>query len=268
MVTLKEAFNIERGEVISLVGGGGKTTLMFALAQELSSHGGCIITTTTTKIQRPPFYQDSQLLLSADEEELVAWLLRNVQVCKQITLATEVLASHKLKGISLGLVDRLVKLDGVSQIIVEADGAAQKPLKAPNLTEPVIPSSTSLVIPVVGIEVVGKVLNEENVFRPEIASKLMGLSLGGMVTAESVALLITHPQGITKGSPVRARIIPFINKADLSGVLSKARDVAKKILDKSHPRIEQVVIGQAGLPQPVREVISRIKKLSSAAPTL
>ena len=51
-MTLKKAFNIKPGEVISLVGGGGKTTLMFALAWELASSGNCV-TTTTTRILEP-----------------------------------------------------------------------------------------------------------------------------------------------------------------------------------------------------------------------
>jgi probable selenium-dependent hydroxylase accessory protein YqeC len=268
MISLREAFDIEPGEVISLVGGGGKTTLMFALALELSSRGGCVITTTTTKFLRPPSYPDWCILLNEDEEEIIGLLRQNVHRYKHITLATEILSSGKLRGISSDLVDRLAKLDDISHIVVEADGAAQRPLKSPNRTEPVIPSSTSLVIPVVGIEVVGQMLTEENVFRPELVSDLTGLPLGDVVTPEAVALLMTHPLGVTKGSPAEARIIPFINKADLAGALSKARDLARRILAIAHPRMEQVVIGQARLPQPVREVISRVKKLSSPAPTL
>ncbi len=259
MVTLKEAFTIKPGEVISLVGGGGKTTLMFALAQELSSNGGCVITTTTTKFFKPPFYPNSCILLNTNEDETIRLLLQNIHRYKHITLASKMLASGKLKGISSDFVARLAKLKEVPHVIVEADGAAQKPLKAPNLTEPVIPSSTSLVIPVVGIEVVGKLLSEEDVFRPEIASKLIGLSLGDTVTAESVALLMTHPLGITKGSPAEVRIIPFINKADLAGTLSKASDLAQKILATMHPCIEQVVIGHARLSEPVVEVVSRVR---------
>jgi len=259
MVTFKEAFTIKPGEVISLVGGGGKTTLMFALAQELSSNGGCVITTTTTKFLKPPFYPNSRILLNIDEEEIIRLLLQNIHRYKHITLATKILASGKLEGISSDLVARLAKLDEVSHIIVEADGAAQKPLKAPNLTEPVIPSSTSLVIPIVGIEVVGTRLTEENVFRPEIASELVGLPLGDIITPESVALLMTHPLGITKGSPDEVRIIPFINKADLAGTLSKARDLAQKILVMTHSRIEQVVIGHARFSGPVLEVVSRLR---------
>ena len=65
-ITLKEAFAIHHGEVISLVGGGGKTTLMFALAQELASVGELVITTTTAKIFEPLPSQTPQLLVEND----------------------------------------------------------------------------------------------------------------------------------------------------------------------------------------------------------
>jgi len=254
---LKEALDIKPGEVISLVGGAGKTTLMFALARELASSGKGIITTTTTKILEPSSSETSLLLVEADEEEMLRMLLQNLDKHRHITLASEKLSSGKLNGVSPGLVARFTELNQVSYIIVEADGAAGKSLKAPNPTEPVIPHNTSLVIPVVGIDAVGCRLTEEYVFRPEIVSRLLGLPLGEVISAEAVAFLITHHQGIIKGSPARARIIPFINKMDLDEGLAKGRDLANKILAMRHPRIRQVILGQAKLPEPVIEVISR-----------
>jgi hypothetical protein len=67
--------------------------------------------------------------------------------------------------------------------------------------------------------------------------------------------LLTHSQGIIKGSPSQARIVPFINKVDLEGGELKGRDLANKILAINHPQIRQVVLGKAKLPEPVVEVI-------------
>jgi len=253
---LKEALNIKPGEVISLVGGGGKTTLMFALARELASSGQAVITTTTTHIFEPSSSETQLLLLEADEERMVRMLLQNVDERRHITVASERLPSGKLKGISPELVARLAELKQVSYIIVEADGAAHKSLKAPNPTEPVIPPNTSLVIPVVGIDAVGCCLTEKDVFRPEIVSRLLGLPLGEVISAEAIAILITHPKGIVKGSPDQARVIPFVNKVDLDEGLFKGRDLANDILKIKHPGIKRVILGQAQLPEPVVEVIS------------
>jgi probable selenium-dependent hydroxylase accessory protein YqeC len=245
-MTLKEALNIGRGEVISLVGGGGKTTIMFALARELALSDGCVVTTTTTKILEPSPSETPLLLVETYEEELM-----------RLLLSSERLTSRKLNGISPEFVVKLAGLSRVSHIVVEADGAAQRPLKAPNPTEPVIPPNTSLVIPVVGVDAIGCRLTEKDVFRPEIVSNLLGLPLGEVISPDAIAFLITHHQGIIKGSPERARIGPFINKVDLDESLSKARDLAGRILAMRHPQIERVVLGQAQLPEPVIEVITQ-----------
>ncbi len=256
-MTLREAFHINPREIISLVGGGGKTTLMFALAHELASADKSVVTTTTTKIFPPLSSQTPLLLIDTDEESLIRLVLHNINEYKHISLASEKLATGKLKGISTELVELLAELNQVSYVIVEADGAARKPLKAPNTTEPVIPENTTLVIPVVGVDAIGCRLTEENVFRPEIVADLLGLSPGEIISAEAIAFLITHHQGIIKGSPSQARIIPFINKVDLSNGLVKAKDLASEILAIGHPQIEQVILGQAQLSQPVIEVVSK-----------
>jgi len=72
--SLKEAFSIRKGEVISLVGAGGKSSLMQALADELAATGGTVITTTTTKIfdwQAP----SPHLIVEADEDKMLGLLL-------------------------------------------------------------------------------------------------------------------------------------------------------------------------------------------------
>ena len=252
LVNLRQAFDIRRGEVISLVGGGGKTTLMFALAHELEAAGENVISTTTTRILEPSA-AETFLIVEADEERLLSRVSDELKNHRHITLAAFKTPDGKLKGISPAMVDRLAKT--VPYIIVEADGAARKPLKAPNATEPVITESTSLVIAVVGMDALGCRLTEENVFRPEIVSHLTGLAEGGTITADTIATLITHPQGITRGSPAHARIIPFINKIDIIKDLSTAEDLAGNILGKGHPQIKRVVLGQVQGTEPVVRII-------------
>jgi probable selenium-dependent hydroxylase accessory protein YqeC len=255
--TLKEAFSIRPKEVISLVGAGGKTTLMFALARELMNPKGVVITTTTTKIFPPSATDVPYVLTSSDRGEIIDFILKNGTDLGHINLASgKSGATGKLLGIEPAVVQKLIDLDPVLHIIVEADGAACKPLKAPNPAyEPVIPPSTSLVIPIIGIEALGQALAEEHVFRSEIAAKLTGLSIGETLSAEVIANLIVHPSGIIRGSPGRARVVPFINKVDLQADLSGAREVGIKVLEAHHSQIDRVVLGQAQLKPPLREVI-------------
>jgi probable selenium-dependent hydroxylase accessory protein YqeC len=256
-MNLREALQIKPGEVVSLVGGGGKTTLMFALARELAADGLAVITTTTTRIREPSPSQTPCLLLEKDEGKLLTMLSANLERYRHVTVASELLPAGKLKGIPPETVTRLSELSKIACILVEADGAAQRPLKAPNPTEPVFPPCTSLVVPVVGIDALGTHLTSENVHRAEIASRLLNLPIGDYITIDSIARLITHPQGISRGSPAGARIVPFLNKVDISGGVVKGWELANAILKIGHPQIKRVVLGHVRLPQPVVEVISR-----------
>jgi probable selenium-dependent hydroxylase accessory protein YqeC len=255
--SLREALDVQQNEVVSVVGAGGKTTLMFSLARELSIDSGLVITTTTTKIFPPSPSDTTSILVSQEEKEVLDFICQNLNRVGHITIASELLPeSGKLRGISPGLVSRLIELDLVDYVIVEADGAAGRPLKAPNAAfEPVIPQCSTLVVPVVGLDALGCVLSEKNVFRSAIASKLTGLQLGETVSARAIVDLILHPAGIIRESPRHARIVPFINKIDLHSEPSIARDLAYKILDRAHPGIDRVALGQAQKNPPVAEVV-------------
>ena len=254
-ISLREAFGIRHGKVISLVGAGGKSTLMAALAEQLVAGGASVITTTTTKIsewQAP----GKRLIIEADENRMLELAVQALQKHRHITLASERLPpGAKLDGIKPQIIDKLADLEQVDYIIVEADGAARKALKAPNATEPVIPGTTSLVIAVVGIDALDKKLKPENVFRPEIVSSLTGLAPGGIVTVDTIAALIVHSQGIARNSPPAAAVIPLINKVETEEDKTKARYLAQKILEAGQPRIKRVVLGWLQSAQPVVDVI-------------
>jgi probable selenium-dependent hydroxylase accessory protein YqeC len=254
---LKEALGIRQKEVVCLVGGGGKTTLMFALAKELVTSGSCVITTTTTKILEPSPSETEKLIINNDEDTLLKQLLQEIINYHHITIAREKMPLGKLIGITKEMVVKLAKIDQVSHVVIEADGAAHHSLKAPNETEPVVPLNTSLVIAVAGIDALGGKLEEETVFRADIAAKLLQVPLGVVISAELMANLITHKRGILKESPHMARIVPFINKVDLDGGLENARNVAREILARGNPRIETVLLGQAQYPDPVIEIMHR-----------
>jgi probable selenium-dependent hydroxylase accessory protein YqeC len=256
---LKEALGIRGREVICLVGGGGKTTLMFGLAKELAAGGLCVITTTTTKILKPSPSETEKLILNNDEDALLTQLLQEINNHLHITIARGKLQSGKLEGITRKMAIRLSEFEQVSHIIIEADGAAHHSLKAPNDTEPVVPPNTSLVIAVAGIDAFGSRLEEETVFRADIAARLLQVPLGTIVSAELMATLITHPRGILKGIPDTARIVPFINKIDLDDGLAKARQVAREILVRGNSRINTVLLGQVQRPNPVVEIMHKEK---------
>jgi probable selenium-dependent hydroxylase accessory protein YqeC len=253
--SLRDSLGLREREVISLVGAGGKTTLMYRLAGELFLKGKRVVTTTTTKILEPVSGETVSLFIHQDEEALKQFVHNQLDKYKHITLIRERLESGKLKGISSSLVNDLSSLSEIDYVIVEADGAAGRPVKAPREGEPVIPSSTTLVVGILGVDGAEREVNEENVFRAERVSNLTGVPIGEKMTDEAMAILINHPEGIFKGAPPSSRLIAFINKVDVPNGVVRAKDIAQKIIERKHPQIERVVLGQLKSKLPVTGVI-------------
>ena len=82
------------------------------------------------------------------------------------------------------------------QILVEADGAKEKWVKAPKTTEPIIPSQTTTTIGVVNLQMLGTELTEEHVHNLGAAANIMERAKGAVVTSSMLARLVLHPQGL------------------------------------------------------------------------
>jgi len=253
--SLIESLGLKEREVVSLVGAGGKTTLMFRLAEELLQRGKRVVTTTTTKILEPAGKETLALCVDSNEERLKEFALDHIGQYHHITIGRERIGMGKLKGISPELIGDLWGILQVDYILVEADGAAGRPVKAPREMEPVIPASTTLVVAIAGMDGVGTELREENVFQPERISRLTGIPVEGRLTEEAMAVLMTHSEGVWKGAPSSSRVIVFLNKVDIPGGVGKGMRVAQDILRRKHHRIERVVLGQLKKEPPVVEVM-------------
>jgi len=253
-MNLESAFSLRENEVVSLVGAGGKTTLLFALGDELSRSGQAVLLTTTTKIWDPPPSPSFGRIYSADFSALKNRLPEGLRRFPCILIAREKLPDGKLRGVSPEWVEELASIPGISRVIVEADGAAGRPLKAPREGEPVFPGNTSLVIPVIGVEALGSQLDEDHVFRSALAARLLGVEVGSVVTPQAAADLLAE---IVRKRPSLSRVIPFINKLDLPGRLEDARNLARTILAHDSLGAEKVVLGQAAILPRVREILNR-----------
>ncbi|MCM2358232.1 MAG: selenium cofactor biosynthesis protein YqeC [Geobacteraceae bacterium] len=245
MRSIEELLVPEPQGVLSLTGGGGKTSLMFHLARQLSRSGKRVLTTTTTRIFVPAADQSEMVLVDPDPE----MILHRASACRSaghVTAAAAHLAeAGKLKGFAPGAI-RIFQESGLFDwILVEADGSARRPLKAPAEHEPVIPPNTTVLVAVAGLEVLGTPLTEELVFRAELAGRLMQLSAGEIITASALARLFAHPLGPFKGAPPQARRFIFLNKADDPARLAAGTRVAE-LLRQTAPKIaEALIVGQA-----------------------
>ncbi len=235
---LWEALEVRKGEVVALVGAGGKTSALFTLARELGRQGRKVVVTTTTHIRLPRTRAGQGLLIAGELPRLIKELRMSL-LKSNVIVVGRAETDGKLAGIDAQWVPAILELEteGVDYILVEADGSAGRSFKAPLSHEPVIPPDATLVVPVVGIDVVGKPLTSEWVHRPQQVAQLTELSLGEAVTPEAVAHVMLHAEGNIKGTPPGARIIPVINKVDGHAQLAPAQEVASRLLERGARRV-------------------------------
>lgn len=237
MPSIVECLTMESDRVISIVGGGGKTSLMFYLAHALQQKGLRVISTTTTRILKPTSRQSAEVILFAHER-----FGQTLQQCLgrygHVTVAQSLLeGGDKLQGLTCHELGDILDHTPVERMVIEADGARQLSFKAPGENEPVVSERTDSFIGVIGLDIIGKPLVEEYVFRAELVSALTGQRLGTEITPLTVARLTIHPQGLLKGCPGKARSTVLLNKTDIAGGREKGLAVmaAARVLEGKKP---------------------------------
>ncbi len=184
---------------MAFIGAGGKTTLLLRLGGELVVAGRRVVLTTTTKLGSDQV--TGTVCRSADPAEVDDCFTSPGHVF--VVISDD---GRKVTGPSARGVDRLFTETATDYVLVEADGARRRFIKAPADHEPVIPSASTRVVIVAGLDAIGRPLAEV-AHRPELVSALIGLDLTSLVEPEHVAALLAHPQGGLKGVPDRARAV-------------------------------------------------------------
>jgi molybdenum cofactor cytidylyltransferase len=115
-------------------------------------------------------------------------------------------------------------------LLIEADGSRGKPLKGWADHEPPIPSFVTQVVQVAGLVGLGKPLNDENVHRAELFSRLSGLRIGESITTDSFVRVLTHPQSGIRNIPANAHKVILLNQADTHELQSAAHGIAKELI--------------------------------------
>lgn len=180
---------------IWLIGGGGKTTLMFRLASAWALRGESVICTTTTKIWSHETSACSDVRIG-DFASIVKGL--NERPASMIVVANR-LEGGKCHGFSAG--EALSFKPFARRLIIEADGSAERPIKAHASHEPVVAAGASCVVGVVGGWCVGTPLDAVHVHRPERFSAITGRPIGAAITAEDVARVILDEAGWLRAVP-------------------------------------------------------------------
>lgn len=199
---LAGALGLGDHELVTIVGGGGKTTTLLALGEQLPGHR---VLTTTTKMGRDRT-GGFPVLWDPTDHELVGALGDDLAV-----MAWKADGGHKAIGVDGGTCDRWFDL--ADHVVVEADGAARKPFKAPRPFEPVVPSRTTTMVACIGVSALGRVI-QDRCHRPLRVAAVAGCRPGERLTPERAARVLLSERGSRKGCPEGARFVVAIHRVD------------------------------------------------------
>ena len=233
-----------RGTLLCAVGAGGKKTTIYHLANRLSR----AVVTATVRI---PIFdrQVAEVVVTPDPVEVI-----DEQQRWPVGVVPAQEGDDRYVGYDPSVVDGLAAHADVESILVKADGARTRWFKAPNESEPRIPETTDVVVPIVSARVVGKPLTDEYVHRVDRIAALTGLEPGDAIEPEDVATVVASDQGGRKNVPEGAKTIPLVNMADDDGLAEAGRAIAAGIVERA--AVPRVVVAQMTADEPVVDIVT------------
>lgn len=229
---LKGLLDLNRGDIVSIVGAGGKTTFMYSLAEELR-YESKVLLTTTTKIYMPEKkYYDFDLI---GEGNLNKFSSQNGIYLYGKCVNME----NKVIGLKENNIES--KLFYFDYVLIEADGSKEKAIKGWNDNEPVVINKTKKTIGIIDIEVIGKEVNDKNVHRVEKFINIANTEKYEAINIENLVSLIYHTKGLFKDS--KGEKILFINKVEGLEKIELTNKLVKCILRKNTSYIDKIIVG-------------------------
>jgi probable selenium-dependent hydroxylase accessory protein YqeC len=214
----------EKGHIISIVGAGGKTTLMFLMAKYCTDNGMKVLVSTTTHIMKP---QDGSYVYNDIFQARKLW-----NNGKYVTVGQEAQDGK----ISMLPQTKLNEFVGEADItFLEADGSKHMPIKVPAENEPVIISTSDIVIAVCGMTCLGKPLKDV-CFRLNQAEAILGKSPTENIEKSDIVKILTSEKGSRKNVGDRDYYI-VLNQCDNESVLHQAEEIITDVKSKGFKNI-------------------------------
>ena len=246
---LLDIFNAHSG-VVCCVGAGGKKTTMFLLAK---THPGRVGITATAHIEYFPNTLAATNYIGTENDLLKA--IKNDKSSRAIAFAKPSERLGRRAGISTELVQTFKDAGGFDLVLIKADGARGRSIKAPAEHEPPVPACADTVIPVVSAKVIGMKLTTRIAHRVDRLSTITGLKEHDEIRPEHIARLLSSAEGSLKNTGT-AKVIPVINMVDYSEQKVLAIEAARQALSMTD-RFDSVILAAMNKNEPIVDVIKR-----------
>lgn len=246
-LTFRRALRLSTPSIISIVGAGGKTTSLYQLGREYrQDHPQVLLTTSTHLGGEQVQAADNHLIHSGEVSQTLAQL-HHQQGLLCLTAEWDS-QTQRWQGLDTNLLHSIAQYAhrNAVPLLIEADGARCRPLKAPAEHEPAIPDFSEVVLLVAGLTPLGMPLTEEWVHRPQRFAELSGLALGETITGEHIVRVLSHPLGGRKGIPAGAKSFLLLTQAETPSAQATAKRMALSLLKT----FNAVMIAAKGNPSP------------------
>lgn len=260
MSILTEALGLQDGGVLAVVGGGGKTTLCLRLLSDLMREGRSVLFTTTTKIFPPGMPSPARTVVASSPMDVMHYAQDLPPKRRCLAAGSGINEAGKWIGYPPEAINDFHHSGLWDWILVEADGAAGRPVKGHAAHEPVIPRCTTHCAVLTGLDALDRPLDSETVHRPGIFARFTGLAPGDRISSEAIAAMITHPYGPLGSCPKGAFTCAVFNKSDIPDSAKCRSALVASLQDAVH----RPPAGTRDLPCTVNRMV--ITSLQSAMP--
>ena len=238
-----------RSGVVCFVGAGGKKTTLYRLAAE---HPGRVGVTATVHI---PYFPAGRGFHEVVEEGdgLIAAVSEAARQGRRVAFACPSDKRARWSGVPPATLAGIQQAARFDLLLVKADGARSRLIKASDPDEPQLPSITDTLVAIVSARAIGEPLDERVAHRVDRVAKACGLRVGDKLAPEHVARVLAETCELGGRDP-RTRVVPVINMVDDSLRERLARETASHLLRRSN-RFESVVLTCMTGPDPVVAVV-------------
>lgn len=211
---LAETLGIARDDRLAAIGGGGKMTLLEELGMEWARAGGRPVLLPTARIFKPEEIEQTGLRRLVLPQARSVWPVLDVPPGELLLLGRRSERPGLLGSIAADEIDHVVRSARADLLLIKADGARGRSLKAHRENEPVVPFGTTVVLAMAGLDAWGADLGPDVVHRAELFAERWGMRLGERLEDEAFLRPLADPRGYRAAVPAGARYVVFLNKAD------------------------------------------------------
>ena len=221
------------GGVVSLIGAGGKKTTMYELASLFD--GRVALTSTSHMFQ----YDETKVdLVTIDRNSPLEFNLD----ARVVAYAGPTETRNRVGGLMPSQIETIWRKGNYGLVIIKADGARSRMIKAPADHEPLIPDFTQLVLPLTSGIVIGQSLTSLIAHRVDLLAEILELEVGGMIKPLHLAKLISSPKGSLRGTK-NMRVVPVINMVDDARIEAACTEAALIAFSLTN-RFDRIVLAE------------------------